>query len=121
MGYTTDFAGKFELDRPLNVLQLTTLKDFASEYHSEGPGGYCQWVPTDDGTGLCWDGNEKFYNYTAWLEFLIEKFFKPWGITLSGSVSWSGEDPGDTGAIYTKDHRVKAVADQVVRREPDWD
>src|SRR5207302_10365455 len=24
---------------------------------------YCQWVPTNDGKRLAWDGGEKFYHY----------------------------------------------------------
>lgn len=123
MGYTTDFRGAFKLDRPLNVLQVTTLKEFAEEPHSgpDVPGSWCQWVPTEDGTGIEWDGTEKFYSYTEWLEYLVEHFLKPWGLVLSGSVVWHGEESGDSGVIYAKDNRVKAVPDEVVRQEPDWD
>lgn len=121
MGYTTDFRGTFKLDRPLNVLQFTTLKEFAEEPHNGYPGGYCQWIPTEDGTGLCWDGNEKFYNYTEWLEHIVEHFLKPWGLVLNGSVTWHGERAGDSGVIYVKDNRVKAVPDEIVRQEPNWD
>ena len=124
MGYTTDFSGQFKLDRPLNVLQLTTLKTFADERHDGEPGApgvWCQWVPTEDGEGIEWDGNEKFYRYTEWLEYLVEKYLKPWGLSLSGSVTWHGEDAGDSGVVYAKDNRVKAVADESVRKEPDWE
>lgn len=124
MGYTTDFGGAFKLDRPLNVLQVTTLKEFAADRHDgerEVPGIWCQWVPSEDGESIEWDGNEKFYDYTAWLVYIIEKFLKPWGLILSGSVTWHGEDPGDSGVIYAKDNRVKAVADETVRKEPDWE
>lgn len=71
-------------------------------YNSEPtgqPGLWCQWVPTDDGTGIEWDGNEKFYEYEAWLAYIVTHFLKPWGCTLNGCVEWEGEDENDTGAI----------------------
>lgn len=85
------------------------------------PGLYCQWTPNADGTALEWDENEKFYHYVEWLEYLVEHFLKPWGYELSGSVHWYGEDPGDSGVIYAKGHRIKAVPDEILRKEPNWD
>jgi len=29
------------------------------------PGLWCQWIPSDDGTAIEWDGGEKFYEYVA--------------------------------------------------------
>lgn len=55
------------------------------------------------------------------LEYLVEHFLKPWGYELSGSVIWYGEEPGDSGVLYAKGHRIKAVPDEVLRKEPDWD
>lgn len=78
------------------------------------PGLWCQWVPTEDGEGICWDGGEKFYEHVKWLEYLIIHFLKPWGYVLSGSVRWQGEDGDDRGTITVKDnvvssHRAKTV------------
>ena len=39
------------------------------------PGLWCQWIPTDDGTGIEWDGGEKFYNAAEWMQYLIDHFF----------------------------------------------
>ena len=53
------------------------------------PGLWCQWVvtKTQDGTDvIAWDGGEKFYDYVEWLCYLIEHFFKPWGIY----AQWNG-------------------------------
>lgn len=80
------------------------------------PGLWCQWVPTEDGTGIEWDGNEKFYQYTQWLNYLIVNFLAPWGLTISGKVRYQGEDHDDRGAIeiiagvaiQTTDHIVLA-------------
>lgn len=74
------------------------------------PGLWCQWVPTDEGTAIVWDGNEKFYYYVEWLEYLIEHFLGPWGYKLNGQVTWRGEDFDDSGVLYVRDNRVKAVA-----------
>lgn len=71
------------------------------------PSLYCQWVLNEDGTELAWDENEKFYDYTEWLEYLIKHFFAPWGRTLNGSVSYEGEDHGDVGIIEIRDNTVK--------------
>jgi hypothetical protein len=63
------------------------------------PGLWCQWVPTEDGEGIEWDGNEKFNNYRRWLDYITKNFLNRWGITLSGEVSYQGEEPGDSGFI----------------------
>lgn len=73
------------------------------------PGLWLQWVPTEDGTLLEWDGMEKFYRYETWLQYLIEKIFIPWGHKLNGSIQWSGEDMGDIGVIHVKDNEIKLV------------
>ena len=70
------------------------------------PGLWCQWVPSDDGQEIGWDGGEKFYDYTEWLEYIIEHFLNPWGRTLSGEVTWAGEEHTDLGKITVKDNVV---------------
>jgi hypothetical protein len=66
---------------------------------STQPGLWCQWILSKDGTELMWYGGEKFYEYVAWLEYLIKHFFAPWGIVISGSVRWGDEDSNDKGTI----------------------
>lgn len=73
---------------------------------STQPGLWCQWVPTDDGEALIWDGNEKFYNYVEWLEYLIDKILKPRGYTLNGECEWQGEDSSDFGKIIVDNNVV---------------
>lgn len=70
------------------------------------PGLWCQWVPTHDYKGICWDGNEKFYNYVEWLDYIIEHFLAPWGYVLNGKVMWRGEDFYDIGSITVKDNGI---------------
>jgi hypothetical protein len=73
---------------------------------STQPGSYCYWCPTEDGEGIEWNGHEKFYDYTEWLEYLINHFLKVWGYTLNGEVEWSGQSDDDVGKIYVKNNVV---------------
>jgi hypothetical protein len=70
------------------------------------PGLWCQWVPTEDRTGIEWDRGEKFYDYAEWLEYLIDHFLRPWGYTLNGRVRWRGEDFDDIGTLVVEDNVV---------------
>lgn len=67
---------------------------------------WCQWVPSESGTLLAWDGNEKFYHYVEWLEYLVKHFLNPWGHKLNGEVEWHGDDRNDIGKIIVKDNEV---------------
>ena len=69
------------------------------------PGLWCQWIVEDD--QLIWNGMEKFYDYTEWLKYLIEHFFKPWGYNLNGTVEYQGEDSSDFGMIIVENNVVK--------------
>lgn len=73
----------------------------------ECPGLWCSWHPYDNGT-IGWTGDEKFYDYVKWLEFIIENFLKPWGYVLNGEVEYRGEDWEDTGWISVKDNMVRS-------------
>lgn len=78
------------------------------------PGLWCQWVPGDKGNSIKWDGNEKFYNYTEWLEYLINQYLIPWGYTLNGKVEWQGEEKDDIGIIEVKNNEVKSHKGKIV-------
>lgn len=144
MGYTTDFSGRFELDKPLAPKMkkfLTLLNEtrrmkrnvdeafgIEGEFFVFGTGNYgqdhdnsivdfnqqpstqpslwCQWVPNEDGTAIEWDGGEKFYAYSEWLFYLINKILAPNGYTLNGTVIWQGEETGDVGKIHVVDNVV---------------
>lgn len=93
------------------------------------PGLWCQWVPNTDGTAIEWNGTEKFYNYTAWLEYIIQHFIAPWGYVLNGEVDWQGEETDDVGTIvvnnnvvsieYEKDDNVDLDQDELEQDEID--
>ena len=89
-----------------------TITDYNSP-PEDAPGLWCQWVMTDNQT-LEWDGNEKFYAYTEWLEYLISNFFQPSGILLNGSVKWSGDAMDDIGTILCHNNKVETVYGEFV-------
>ena len=76
------------------------------------PGLWLQWIIVendDDLYTLQWDENEKFYYYIEWLEYLIEKIFKPNNVSIFGSVDYRGEEWDDNGTITISDHKVIAT------------
>lgn len=70
---------------------------------------WCQWVPSEDGTKIEWNGAEKFYGYIQWIEYLLKNFLIPWGYNLNGTVHWRGEEFGDDGKIVVKDNVVSVI------------
>lgn len=84
---------------------------------STQPGLWCQWVPTDEGDAIIWDGGEKFYNYVEWIEYIADKILKPRGYSLSGEVRWTGEEFGDAGIIKIIDNKVKTLAANITYKE----
>jgi hypothetical protein len=109
IGYTTEFSGRFDLDKRLTHEHAAALRAFNEEEHDDGPSLYCQWIPTEDERGIEWDGVEKFYKYAEWLQVVIDRFVRPWGYTLSGGVTWQGDDVDDVGTLRVVDHRVQAL------------
>ncbi len=70
------------------------------------PGLWCQWIPSDDGMFIEWDGDEKFYDYIAWLKYIISNFLAPKGYILNGEVKWEGEESSDMGIIVVTNNVV---------------
>jgi hypothetical protein len=68
------------------------------------PGLWCKWAI--EAGSLQWNGNEKFYNYVEWLQYLIDNFFKPWGYLLNGNIKWRGEEVHDSGNIIVNDNVI---------------
>src|SRR3990167_457454 len=117
MGYTTNFEGQLDIDKKLSLDDYQWLTRWNDERHEEAedfPSHYCQWIPTEDGLHLKWDGNEKFYNYVEWLKYLIKKFFEPKGYKLNGEIIWEGEEHDDTGKIIVADNVVSTKKGKIV-------
>ena len=104
MGYSTDFAGEFVLDKPLTAEHRELLEEYLEEHDG------CQWVPDESGTAFEWDGNEKFYDYDQELRDLITRFLEPHNYILNGVVIWSGEDARDIGTLYVKDNILTVLS-----------
>jgi len=78
------------------------------------PGLWCQWVPTEDGTGIVWNGSEKFYHYKSWIVYIIENFLKPWGYVVNGTVTWQGEVSNDKGIMIVVNNVLQSKLGRVV-------
>lgn len=172
MGYTTEFEGSFEFEKPLTDEMMHYINHFSTtrrtkrdvekiketypdwkklsfngdlgedgEYFvgdsdwaldrfsrdvssdpsiidyneppAKQPGLWCQWVVSLNGKHLKWDGNEKFYDYIEWLEYLINHFFTPSNIFMNGSVIWQGEKFGDIGKITVEHNKITVTKGQV--------
>ncbi|MFI2761349.1 hypothetical protein ACH5A3_21145 [Streptomyces echinatus] len=151
MGYTTTFEGQVTVTPPLNPHEIAILRRFAdSRRHRrpEGPystrdyayneverGGYnqppegqpglwCDWEPTDDGAGIRWNGSEKFYEATAWMQYLIDHFLKPGAAAkgqpgfeeftfdhvVSGVIHAQGDEPGDAWDLTVVDNQASGAS-----------
>lgn len=109
MGYTTTFDGFVSVRPKLNEEEIQRLKDFSKERHggnidnySGFPGLYCQWVPSQDGTEIIWDGNEKFYDSVEWMQYIIDKMFPTH--KFSGVIYAQGEETGDVWDLIVKNN-----------------
>lgn len=81
---------------------------------STQPSLWCQWVPTEDGTAIVWDEGEKFYEYVPWIDYIVEKILKPRGYSLTGEVTWRGEEDTDMGKICIENNEVHVKYGRVV-------
>lgn len=89
------------------------------------PGLWCQWVPTDDGKAIEWDGGEKFYRSPEWMAYLIDHFIGsnpkaktvlPFlqSHTLNGTIDAAGEDPDDRWRLIVENNNVRVARGSVV-------
>jgi hypothetical protein len=78
------------------------------------PDLWCKWAASADGTAVLWSGDEQFYDYVAWLEYLIDHFLGPWGYRLDGAVTWQGERASDLGKIVVTDNEVTTKQGRIV-------
>lgn len=120
MGYTTTFTGRVAVTPALNAAEVAFLNEFAAERHDdyEIPGiprtPWCQWVPTDDGTAIEWDGGEKFVDAAPWMRFLIDEFLRP-------SARMCSDTSGRFGR-FTFDHVVNGTIEAQGKQADDrWD
>src|SRR5262245_48577210 len=150
MGYTTEFTGSVTVVPPLNEHEVAYLRRFAEsrrmlrgngpyytgtgyagqdqepdiiEYGepAEGqPGLWCQWTPTDDGAGIEWDGEEKFYSAEHWMPYLIDTFLRQ-GAQLQHELAdrVAGRYYAPEFEHFTFDHVVNGTIDAEGEEEDD--
>ncbi len=87
---------------------------------TEQPGLWCQWMATEDGNYIEWDGGEKFYDSPAWMQYIIDHFLGQdpiakkvnehfdflQGHTLNGTIRAYGEDSEDRWSLIVEDNVV---------------
>jgi hypothetical protein len=72
------------------------------------PSLLCQWTVDDTGSSLYHNESEKFEHYLEWLDYLIDRFLKPWGIHVNGKITWQGDSGNDVGEIIIYSNQVRA-------------
>jgi len=85
------------------------------------PNLWCQWIASEDGTQIEWDGNEKFYHAAEWMEYIIDHFIgenplaklnQPehfdflQGHKTNGEIYADGEELGDNWMIEVVNGKV---------------
>jgi hypothetical protein len=90
------------------------------------PGLWCQWVPSDDGTRIEWDGGEKFYSSVEWMSYSINHFLKPdcyakgelpflqANHICNGEIEAEGEESGDVWKLVVTNNRVQQIEGRIV-------
>jgi len=102
MGYNTIFSGSLSLSRKLTLAEakmfLEANEDPDNIDQSPGIRSYMQWVPSESLDAIVYDGNEKFYDYDKWMQWVLDRLTNM-DITAHGSIVWSGESAGDVGVL----------------------
>jgi hypothetical protein len=60
---------------------------------------WCAWKLDEDGVTFRYTDEQELYFCYAWLQYLIEHFFTPWGYEVDGEITWQGDDEADRGTI----------------------
>jgi hypothetical protein len=105
MGYSTDFTGSLKFTRVLTEPEqayIQTLmgfdlpEDFKGYTHPHGKPHYVQLEITTDKTGICWDGNDKFYDAVEAANFVIDNArTRITDFGLTGQLEAQGEEIED--------------------------
>lgn len=98
-------------------------EDGISNYNSPPAGQpslWCQWVPTDDGQHIEWNGTEKFYCSVEWMQYLMDHFIGPTPLaapeldflqphTLNGEITAQGEEYDDRWVLKVENNVASRV------------
>jgi hypothetical protein len=123
MGYTTEFDGEVTVTPPLPRATVLEVNAFAEKRHGGDtygtedpgmPGFWCNWVASEDGTSIYWNGAEKFYSAAEWMQIVVDRFVKPAGCVAEGTIFAQGEESGDRWALVVQGNRVETRRARVV-------
>lgn len=127
MGYSVYYNGEIGISPELSNEHEALLDEALTKDNPAGLG-----IAAEDRQGLYFgcdwrlsDGQlsiegESRGEQDEWLRLLIVKFFQPNGYTLSGEVSWEGDQSGDTGVIHLDGNRIESVSDTITNAGPSW-
>lgn len=71
------------------------------------PSFQCCWTTNNKGNVVQWNKLGRTFAPAPWLEYMIEHFFKPWGVTLNGKVECHGEEKDDRTLIVVNNNHVR--------------
>ena len=99
------------------------------------PGLWCQWVASDNGEYIEWDGGEKFYGAAEWMKYIIDHFIgsnpiakhanSKWlaehlqGHECNGVINAFGEERDDIWSIIVQNNNVSVVEETVQLPAPE--
>jgi len=75
---------------------------------------------SEDGQLLVPEEDESRHGIGLWLRLLIDYVFVPLGYTLSGEITWEGEDRDDAGMIFVKENALEIVEDLIFNAGSTW-
>ena len=123
MGYSVYYNGEIDISPELSDEHAALLDEALTKSNpallgitaEDGQGLYhgCDWQLS--GGRLSVEGESRG-EQDEWLRLLIVRFFQPNVYTLSGEVSWEGDQSADTGVIHLDDNRVESVSDSIAKR-----
>jgi hypothetical protein len=103
--------GAYFVDLSFDELPVATWRPLVLNQNQPPQGQpflWCFWKLEEDGLRLRYaDQRYELYYCYAWLEYLIEHFFSPWGYTLNGEITWQGDDAEDRGTITVKNKQLE--------------
>jgi hypothetical protein len=103
MGVFYWFYGEFVLNRPLTPNQRAMWLHF--DYTHD-----CGWIPNETGQAIiCKYDNEKFSNYEGCLVDVIDRFIKPWGYKLTGTVEVCADELRERCLLEVFDNLVSVT------------
>lgn len=71
------------------------------------PSFQCCWTTNATGTVVKWNKLGRTFAPAQWIEYMIEHFFKQWGVTLNGKVECHGEEKEDRTLIVVNKNQVR--------------